>query len=46
MNLENFWSGSQMVDLVFQKLHMTENAVGVPYNLLYVQKVFKRYTLT
>jgi len=31
--------------LIFHKLHITENIDGVPNNLLYLQKVFKRYTL-
>jgi len=31
--------------LVFHKLHITQNIVGVPNTLLYLQNVFKRYTL-
>jgi len=33
------------VGFVFHKLHITENTVGVPNNLLYPQNVFGRYTL-
>jgi len=31
--------------LVFHKLHITDNTVGVPNNLLHLQNVFKRYTI-
>jgi len=31
--------------IVFHKLHITVNAVGISNDLLYLQKVFKRYTL-
>jgi len=27
------------------ELHITENTVGVPNNLLYLQRVFKRYSM-
>jgi len=30
---------------IFDKQHITENAVGVPHNLLYLQEVFESYTL-
>jgi len=30
---------------VFHKLHITENTVDVPDNLLYLQHVFRRYSL-
>jgi len=30
---------------IFHKLHITENAMSVPNNLLYLQQVFERYTL-
>jgi len=30
--------------LVFHKLHITENTVGIPNFHLYLQKVFERYT--
>jgi len=29
------------MDLVFHKLHIAENTVGVPKNLFYLQKVFE-----
>ena len=31
--------------LVFHKLQITESTAGVPNNLSYLEKVFKRYTL-
>jgi len=33
------------MDLVFHKLHITENTVAVPNNLSYLENVFKSYTL-
>jgi len=34
-----------MMDLIYHQLHMTENTASVPNNLLYLQQVFKRYTI-
>jgi len=31
--------------LIFYKLHIAENTVSVPNNLLYLQKEFERYAL-
>ena len=45
INSENIWSGSQNMGFVFHKLHITESIVGVPDNLVYLQKVLKIYTV-
>jgi len=45
INSQEVWNGSKKIGPIFHKLHVTENAVGVPKNILYLQQVFERYTL-
>jgi len=44
-NSQKVWSVSKKIGLIFHKLHIAENAVGVPDNLLHLQQVFETYTL-
>jgi len=37
INSQEVWHGSKKIDPVFHKLHITENVVGVPNDLLYLQ---------
>jgi len=37
INSQKMWSRSKQIGHIFHKLHLTENAMGVPNNLLYVQ---------